>query len=273
MTNSATDVATVDHDLHVHTILSGCCHDETATPHNMIRRAAEAGLRTIGFADHMWDARVPGASPWYRPQDFERIDRMRAALPSDTHGVRVLVGCETEYCGGGKVGISRETAARLDFVLVPHSHLHMTGFVAPALDGPGAIAALLVERFHEVVELGLATGIAHPFLPLGYEDRTDAALALIPEGVYLDAFGRAADRGISIEITTGFFPSLRGGETDGFHDETFLRVLSLARRAGCLFHFASDTHRLAGVGDGLKLQPFAAALGLTARDVLPLARG
>jgi len=33
----------VDHDLHIHTRLSACSCDETATPENIIARAAERG--------------------------------------------------------------------------------------------------------------------------------------------------------------------------------------------------------------------------------------
>jgi len=121
----------VDHDAHVHTNLSRCSHDPDATPAALIARAAAAGLKTIGFADHLWDRAMPGASPWYRPQDLDHVLQTRRLLPADTQGVRVLVGCETEFCGGGKVGLSRTGAERLDFVLVPFSHFHMKGFVAP----------------------------------------------------------------------------------------------------------------------------------------------
>ena len=211
------DTVIVDHDLHVHTFLSACSCDETATPGNIIARAAEAGLRAIGFADHMWDSRVAGASEWYRPQTYEHISQIREQIPHDARGVRDLIGCETEYCGGGKVGISREVADQLDFVLIPMSHIHMQGFVMPPeISGTKGIASLLVKRFNEVVELGLATGIAHPFLPLGYMQVSDEILSFISDSRFLDCFGRAADRGISMEVTTSFFPaSLGRSQTSG----------------------------------------------------------
>ena len=263
----------VDHDLHVHTFLSACSSDEEARPERMIARAAEAGLRTIGFADHMWDSRVPGASDWYRPQSYEHICQIREQIPDETGGVRVLVGCETEYCGDGKVGVSREVAEQLDFVLIPMSHTHMKGFVEPpGIDGPQDVASLMVARFTEVAELGLATGIAHPFLPLGYKEQVDEIVSLISDGQFADCFGLAAARGVSIEVTTGFFPKLGDGETDGWHDATFLRVLALAKQAGCVFHFASDTHTLAGIGRCLALEPYAHTLGITRDDLLPLVR-
>jgi len=263
----------VDHDLHVHTFLSSCCADERATPENILAMAAETGLRTVGFADHMWDRRVPGASPWYRPQSYEHICQIREQIPADTGGVRVLVGCETEYCGGGRIGISPEVAEQLDFVLVATSHTHMGDFVVPpGCDSTQDIASLLADRFSEVVELGLATGVAHPFLPVGQKEQVDEIIALISDQRFLDCFGRAAERGVSVEVTVNSFPSIGGWEWPGFHDETFLRVLTLAKQAGCVFHFASDTHTVVFVGQSLALEPFARAAGITRDDVLPLVR-
>ena len=214
-----------------------------------------------------------GASDWYRPQTAERLQRTREQIPADTDGVRVLVGCETEYCGGGLVGIAPETAAELDYVLVPASHFHMEGFVAPAgLMSPRGVARLLVERFDEVVALEVVTGVAHPFLPMGSLDAADEVLALIPDSQFAESFGRAAERGVSIEVTLGYFPGLREWEPAEFHDETFLRVLTLAREAGCLFHFASDTHRLGGVGACRALEPYARQIGITREHIHPIAR-
>lgn len=262
----------VEHDAHVHTTLSACCSDPLATPANILARAAEAGLKTIGFADHLWDSAVPGASDWYRPQDLAHVLQIRRQIPTDTHGVRVLVGCETEYCGGGKVGISPEAARQLDFVLIPFSHTHMKGFVVPESMTVDDLPRLLVQRFREVLDLGIATGIAHPFMPLAFMEHLDAIMAQVPDGELEDCFGRAAERHISIEIQPGMFPGPGGGQKGGLHDETFLRVMGVALRCGCLFHFASDAHDLAGIGGVTKLEPYVQMLGITAENVHPVFR-
>jgi len=263
----------VDHDIHTHTFLSSCSEDPEAVPERMIARAAACGLRTLGFSDHMWDASAPGASDWYRPQDFAHIAQGRAAIPADTCGVRVLFGCETEYTGGGVVGITPEVAAQLDYVLVPHSHFHMEGFVrSAAVNTPRGIAALMLQRFAEVIALEVTSGVAHPFMPCIFTERTDEIIGTISDAAFTDLFGRAAERRVSIEITTGVFPSLGGGETEGFHDETFLRVYSLALEAGCAFHGASDAHSLEKIGHVRKLEPFVRQLGLGPADFHPLVR-
>ncbi len=260
----------IDHDMHVHTALSACCSDATATPANILQRARECGLRTIGFADHLWDRACPGASPWYVPQDLDHVLQIRGQLPPAVDGLCVRCGCESEYGGPGKLGIGAAGRARLDFVLLPMSHFHMRGFIVPAdLAQPADIAALLVQRFNEVVALGLADGIAHPFLPCGHVDKVDAVIGLIPDDTFRRGFAGAARAGVSIEITLGFFPGCGAGEKEGFHDGTFLRVLRLAKAEGCCFHFASDTHSLAGVGGVKKLAPYVEALGLTPGDIAP----
>ncbi|HUS47182.1 MAG TPA: PHP domain-containing protein [Phycisphaerae bacterium] len=265
----------VDHDVHVHTALSACCNDPEATAANLIARAAEVGLRTIGFADHLWDSAVAGASDWYRPQDVPHVLAIRREIPADTRGVRVLIGCETEYCGGGKVALSPEAASQFDFVLVPTSHFHMKGFVVPdeALPAP-RLAPLLLDRFREALglNLGVPMGIAHPFVPLGHFECLDKAISLLSDAQFQDAFGRAAERRISMEVHPAMFPSLGRGEKRHFHDETFLRVLTIARQAGCLFHFASDAHRLDAIGSVRRLEPFATAIGITPQHIHPLFR-
>jgi predicted metal-dependent phosphoesterase TrpH len=76
----------VDHDVHIHTNLSSCCHDPAMDAAAVIERARRLGLTTVGFANHMWDAAVPGASDCYAPQDVDHV----------LSSVRVLIG--PPYC-------------------------------------------------------------------------------------------------------------------------------------------------------------------------------
>jgi len=262
----------VDHNVHVHTYLSSCCSDDQSTHENLIARAAGTGIKTIGFADHVWDRAVPDPSDWYRPQDAERVFQARDRLSAGHPDVRVLFGCESEYCGGGKVGISPETAEKFDYVLIPNSHLHISGFVAPRMDRSEDVGRLMLDRFNEIIPLGLATGIAHPFMPLSYSEQTDEILAGISDAEFLDCFGAAAEAGTSIEVHPAMFPSITDSQTEGRHDDAFIRVLSLAKQAGCFFHFCSDSHKLVQFDMVLRLEPFAGQLGLTQEDILPLFR-
>ena len=51
---------------------------------------------------------------------------------------------------------------------------------------------LLVRRLEEALELDYITGIAHPFLPLGFLERVDAIMATIPDCALEDCCSLAA---------------------------------------------------------------------------------
>ena len=117
-------------DLHVHTSIS-LCAERTADPLKYIEYGAANGLKTIGFANHYWDEDIPGATPWYQLQNTEHIMQIFGQLGDRSRfPIKVLIGCETEYAHG-TLGISEKKAEMLDYVLVPHSHTHMNGFVLP----------------------------------------------------------------------------------------------------------------------------------------------
>ena len=119
-------------DMHNHTFLSACCMEEAATAKTFIDKAAEVGIQVLGISNHCWDARMPGASPWYAPQTVEWCLKIRDEMPEDTKGVKVFLGVESEYKGmTDELGISAEGAAKFDYVLIPHTHTHMVNFVIP----------------------------------------------------------------------------------------------------------------------------------------------
>ena len=197
--------------------------------------------------------------------------KIKDEIPQDTLGVKILIGCETEYCGDGKVGITKEVAKQLDFVLIPISHLHMEGFVRDkSITSPEDVAKLMVDRFKEVLELDLATGIAHPFIPLGFKN-VDEILSHISDDEFRDCFKRAAEL-VSIELNAGCFPGNYGKETDLFHDESIIRPFLLAKECGCLFHFGSDAHSLDHMNSLFAMERTINILGLTEEDILPLCR-
>ena len=72
----------VDHDLHIHSQLSSCSSDPRQTKERILQYAKENGLKKICLTDHFWDSKVPGASFWYKPQDFAHIEQS-LPLPSN----------------------------------------------------------------------------------------------------------------------------------------------------------------------------------------------
>ncbi|MCD6416914.1 MAG: hypothetical protein J7M08_09510 [Planctomycetes bacterium] len=255
------------HDLHVHTYLSDCCQEkERQRPRAILSLAEDMGVAAIGFADHLWVNPELTPSDWYRPQDESQISRLREDLAGISTDVCVLVGCEAETIAPGKFGITPQFAEGLDFVLLACSHFHMRDFVAqPQGSTPRHLADHMLKFFRSAVSSGLATSIPHPLVPSGYIDQFDAAVETMPDAELLDAFGVACDHGVGIEITTGFLTPPTGGP---FSPETPIRILSLAKQAGCKFTLGSDAHSPEGQKRLPELAGLTDAVGITDEDIL-----
>ncbi|NMA95947.1 MAG: PHP domain-containing protein [Clostridiales bacterium] len=264
----------ISHDIHIHTHLSSCSSDPEATPENYIRLAKELGIEVLGFSDHFWDSNVEGASDWYRPQNFEHIMQIKDMMPEDTLGVKVLIGCETEYCGDGKLGITREVAEKLDFVLVPTSHVHMKGFTVPAwINKPKDVANIMVEYFKDVTQYDFVTGLAHPFYPLSYKN-VDEIVGCISDEELQECFGMAQEADMSIEINTCNLPSTKDAETDLYHDDVYINMYNIAKKMGCKFHLGTDAHSIGAFSRNTRLkESVEKILGLTNEDIHPIVTG
>ena len=248
-------------DLHVHTLLSSCA-SRTAYPQEYIDICKKTGITTIGFADHLWDPAVVGASPWYAPQDIEHVKKIRSMI-EDTEGINVLFGCETEYTGKGKAAVSKAAAQSFDYVLIPPNHFHMKDFVIPAaVTEIWEYKKYLLEYFMEIceIDLGVHIGIAHPFMPLGVPD-VNGTLAAITDAEYKECFEYAKKHGKSVEIQTGI--------ADADNPE-FNRMLKIADGCGCVFHFASDAHDTENFGGAHeKLGVYLDKIGVKAENTYP----
>lgn len=231
------------HDIHVHTHLSLCSDDETATVENYLTRAKELGIEVLGISDHMWDSKnIPIKNQFYFPQSFERQLARKNEFPKVIDGIRLLWGCETEYANG-VLGITEETAKKLDYVLVPHSHLHMKGFVRPSqgIDTPKEIAKFMLHTFKGAVNTGLATGIAHPFDPCFFYENLQEIFSYLSDDEFQECFIIAKQKNVSIEINISSFD---GDIRNGVRSACYLRMFEIAKKVGCKFHFGSDTHSI-----------------------------
>ncbi len=114
------------HDVHTHNIFSHCCNDHSASTEAYIAKELEIGNRVFGLSNHLWDERVSGCSGWYRQQTISLAEEAKAAIKKERDGIRCLFGAESEFFGcRGLVGMSVEGAKHFDYMLIPHSHLHM----------------------------------------------------------------------------------------------------------------------------------------------------
>lgn len=261
----------INHDVHMHTYLSRCSNDPDFLPQAIIEKSKANGIKILGFTDHMWDKTIPGGdNNVYRYQDFEHVKKIHDMMPDIVDGIKVLFGCETEYYGKGRVGISKEVANQFDVVLVPTNHTLTTYAKEENLQKPSEIAIELVKRFKEVLSFDVATGICHPMLPLGFFDIGDEIFKSISNEEFNECFSMAREKNVSLEMNSCTFPGVYDRGTKGFTDDTYLRFFTLAKEAGCKFHFGSDAHSLDDIDRLQKLEPYLKLLKFSEEDINPL---
>ncbi len=255
----------IKQDMHIHTHLSSCSRDPEQNPKAIIEWAAQNGLDTICFTDHFWDETIPGASDWYKPQDLQHIEAIREQIPLSTLGVKVLVGCETEFIGGKTVGISRAVADKMDFINLPFDHFHMKDFVCPhTIKTVEQVAELWLIRFDEVLELDLPwhkIALAHCNDILGFKPQMKAIFEILLNDNKRELqrlFIRCATQGTKIEINTSVCSSPVWQDLFSYHKAFF----SIAKDSGCLFTFGSDAHHPKALNNILPASSVAKRLGL-----------
>lgn len=256
----------ITQDIHVHTRLSSCASRD-ALAAEYIAQAPGIGLDTIGFADHMWDSHVEGAPGWYVPQNEEHVLTTRDEVKS-TDKVHVLVGCECEYNREGRdFAMSEETAKRLDFILVPNSHTHIT--YNKDRQDRRAHADYMMQAFYDIIESRCAkyvTSIAHPFCAVGCPYPPDELLPLYSDEDFYKCFKAAAKAGIAMELNPCILMELNNGKATLETLEP-RRMFTIAKDAGCRFTYGSDRHSSGDYQVTRKLEEFAELCGITDNDM------
>ena len=222
---------TFDHDYHIHSGLSSCSNDPEQSPERILAYAKENGLTSICLTDHFWDSAVPGASNWYAPQNFEHISRAKP-LPQ-AEGIEFLFGCETDMDKFLTVGVSEETMDKLDFFIIPTTHLHMKGWTLTEEDAASLKrrAELWVTRLDALLDMDLPfrkIGIAHLACSLmagSKAPRADylAILDMIPGEEMERLFKKAAALGVGIELNSSDM------EYSDEERDTVLRMFRIAK--------------------------------------------
>ena len=231
-----------DNDLHIHSELSLCSNDPAQNPTRILSYAEENDLKTICLTDHYWDETVPGASDWYKIQDYAHVAKALPLPKSDR--VNFLFGVETDLDRNLTLGISRENFDKFDFVIIPTTHLHMNGFTCRGDESTEERAKLWIERFDGVLDMDIPfhkIGIAHLTCTLMNRGHCEETLDLIPDSELDRLFRRAAEVGVGIELNfNSQFPEFSDPEKE-------LRIYRHAKAMGCKFYFGSDTHHPAGL--------------------------
>ena len=235
------------------------------------------GLKTIGFSDHIWTNKRIKPDNWYSLQNEKHTITLCKDLKSISTPLQILVGCEADTIAPGKFSITKEYSEKLDYVNLSCSHFHMKQLVLQPKDETSqSVGKHLLSFFNSAVKSGIATNIVHPLLPFGYENQYDSIIESISDNELYDNFAAAAEQNIGIEITVSFIPKvkkIRNKQYSMWSIETPLRVLTLAKNAGCKFYFASDAHSLKEMKKLTMLGFFVKKLSLIEDDISPLVNG
>ena len=236
-----------DHDIHIHSHLSSCSHDPEQTTERILQYAKDNNLTSLVLADHYWDDAVPGASGWYQKQPFDHIAK---ALPLPTaEGIDYMFGCESDIDQYMTLGIPASRFDDFGFMVIPTTHLHMTGFTISAEDAQSKErrAELWVSRLEGFLNMDLPfgkMGLAHLACPLINKESREAYLStldLIPTVEMERLFAKAAEVGVGIELNSADM-SFKDEEED-----RVLRMFRIAKYHGCKFYCGSDAHHPAGL--------------------------
>ena len=254
-----------DNDCHIHSRLSLCSNDPGQTPERILEYARRYDLKTICLTDHFWDEKVPGAIDWYSKQNFAHISEAKPLPQAD--GIRFLFGCETEMDRNMTLGISKERFDEFDFVVIPTTHFHMSGFTIPEdYITPEQRAEFWHKKLNALLNMDLPfhkIGIAHLACPLMNSPREKyiETMAALSESDMENAFGRAAEKGVGIELNYG---DMKFSDSEA---DTVLRPFKIAKHMGCKFYCGSDAHHPAELDDAKNIFERAIdMLGLTEND-------
>ena len=239
----------VDHDLHIHTYLSGCSDDPEQNPERILRYAEENGMRHICTADHYWDEAV--SEPWLPYIDHGNERQARILPLPQSENVTFHFGCETELSKDMVLGIHPDNYDKFDFIIIPTTHLHFIPFtVDPKDSSTERRAELYLSRLDGVLDMDLPfhkVGIAHLACNLlapgvNYPASVDheehiRVLDLISEDSYREVYSKMAKRGVGFEINFCYF-----GYYSDENLQKVLRIHRIAKECGCKFYFGSDAH-------------------------------
>lgn len=228
-----------DHDFHIHSTVSLCCHDENQTPETILGYAKENGFKKICLTNHFFDEKVISEANWRSEHYFEPLSSV-LPLPQDEN-ISFLFGCETDMDYNNVLGVSKERNDDFDFIIVSTTHLHLDGnTVRKKLETPEEAAFFWVNKFEKLLTMDLPfnkIGIGHPTSGHIFKNRTAEVLPLISDSTLFSLFSECARKCAGIELnlcTVNMTEEMQ---------EIFLRPYFIAKECGCKFYLGSDSHK------------------------------
>lgn len=229
-----------DHDYHIHSTVSPCCHDPNQTPEAIYEYAKRNNYKKICLTNHLWDQNVKSVAEWHEKHRFECLTSV-LPLPDDG-SVKFCFGAETDMDMNYVVGISKERIDAFDFIVVPTTHLHLSGYtIEHNVDSVQGRAEAWINRFRALLKQDFPwhkMGIAHLTCGHIYGSKTPEVIANIPDSALYELFAESAEKGLGIELN---IKSLNISEE---LKSILFRPYYIAKDCGCKFYLGSDSHKV-----------------------------
>ncbi len=229
-----------DHDYHIHSTISPCCHDPEQTPEAIYEYAKRNNYKKICLTNHLWDEKVESIATWHEKQRFEFLISA-LPLPNDSE-VKFCFGAETDMDMNYTVGISKERIDKFDFIVIPTTHLHLSGYtIKEGVDTIQGRADAWINRFRELLKKDLPfhkMGIAHLTCGHIFREKTPSVIASIPNEAMYELFSESAKKGLGIEL------NVKSLNMSDELKEIIFRPYYIAKDCGCKFYLGSDSHKV-----------------------------
>lgn len=234
-----------DHDFHIHSTVSRCCHDEKQTPQAILEYAKKNSFRKICLTNHFWDENVKSEAQWIEEHGYKYLTSV-LPLPQ-TDGIEFLFGAELDMDYNNVLGISEERLRELDFVTVATTHMHLDGnTVRTKIKTPKEGAKIWLDKIKALLNKKLPrnkVGIAHMTCGHIMKEKTPEVIKLLKDEDLYSVFTLCAEKAVGIELNT---KSIFSSEEE---KEILLRPYCIAKDSGCKFYLGSDAHKTTALED------------------------
>lgn len=218
----------IDHDIHIHSLVSPCSRDEKQTKEAILAYALTNNYRLAGISDHYW------------PDTKDIIWDSLENLPQ-SNKCSLLKGAEIDMdmqCG---LLIEENQFDDLDYFILAINHIHLVGYSTPKEKWPMNNAqgkAYIDQRLETALSMNLPferVGLAHyTWIPLPNCSLKDY-LAQYTDDEFKGIFSKIAKLGMGVELNFNPF----------IDEETLNQVLRpyrIAKEQGCKFYLGGDAH-------------------------------
>ncbi len=220
----------IDHDIHIHSLVSPCSRDARQTKEAVLSYALTNGYSLVGLTDHLW------------PDTRDIIWPYLAELPQSKN-CRFVKGAEVDMDMNGDLLLYPEELEHVDYYILALTHVHLVGCVTDPAKMPMSVeetADYVKKRIYKAFSMDLPfnrVGLAHiTWIPQPEGHHATECLACFSDQEWEDIFGKVAHLGMGVELN--FSPS-------DYNEEQLpqiLRPYQIAKRMGCKFYLGGDAH-------------------------------